>query len=113
MDERAEKYFKAWKKGLDEIKDAALKKRGAARLSEARERYRNLRVAGHEAHEGFEPVVEGLRDQAVYLGHDLNAASTATLAEDEAKISELARGLGVKIASYRTAAKGYVTSLEP
>ena len=113
MDERAEKYFKAWKKGLDEIKDTALKKRGAARLSEARERYRNLRVAGHEAHEGFEPVVEGLRDQAVYLGHDLNAASTATLAEDEAKISELAQGLSVKIASYRTAAKGYVTSLEP
>lgn len=113
MDERAEQYFKAWKKGLDDIKDAGLRQRGASRLSEARKRYRNLRGAGHEAHEGFEPVFKRLQDQAVYLGHDLNAASTATLAEDKAKIAALAHGLGVKLESYSVAAKGYIASLKP
>ena len=113
MDERAEKYFKAWKKGLNEIKDAGLRKRAVSRLSEARERYRNLRGAGHDAHDGFEPVVEGLQDQAVYLGHDLNAASTAALAEDKAKIAALTHGLGVKLESYSVAAKGYIASLKP
>ena len=113
MDERAEKYFKAWKKGLDEIKDSRLKQRGASRLSEARERYKSLRGAGHDAHEGFDPVFEGLQDQAVYLGHDLNAASTATLAEDKAKIAALAHGLSVKLESYSVAANGYIASLKP
>ena len=112
MDEHAERYFKAWKKSIGDIRDVELRQRGASRLADARERYRELQGAGREAREGFEPVVEGLRDQAAYLGHDLNAASTASLAEDEAKIAVVVSGLSAKLESYLVAATGYITSLE-
>ena len=111
LEKTAGKYFKEWNKSLKEIKKGELRDRGAARLDETRRRYNKLIRAGEEAQNGFRPVVEGLEDQVVYLGHDLNQTSVESLETDRAKINDVARGLMARIDSFAAAA--VASSLNP
>lgn len=113
LEKTAEKYFKKWNKSLKDIKKGELRDRSAARLEETRKRYHQLIRAGEEAQEGFRPVVEGLEDQVVYLGHDLNQTSVESLEGDRARINDEARGLMARIDSFAAAADAYVASLNP
>ena len=113
LEKTAEKYFKEWSKSLKEIKKGELRDRSATRLDETRKRYLELIGAGEEAQNGFRPVVEGLEDQVVYLGHDLNQTSVESLETDRAKINDVARGLMARIDSFAAAADAYVASLNP
>ena len=58
-------------------------------------------------------MVEGLEDQVVYLGHDLNQTSVESLETDRAKINDVARGLMARIDNFAAAADAYVASLNP
>ena len=109
----AGKYFKEWNNSLKVIKKGELRDRSAARIDETRRRYNELIRAGEEAQNGFCPVVEGLEDQVVYLGHDLNQTSVESLETDRAKINDEARGLMARIDSFAVAADAYVASLNP
>ncbi len=113
LEKTAKKYFKEWNKSLKDIKKGELRDRSAARLDETRKRYNELIRAGEEAQNGFRPVVEGLEDQVVYLGHDLNQTSVESLETDRAKINDVARGLMARIDSFAAAADAYVASLNP
>ena len=113
LEKTAEKYFKEWNKSLKDIKKGELRDRSATRLDETRERYLELIRAGEEAQNGFRTVMEGLEDQVVYLGHDLNQASVESLETDRRKINDEARGLMARIDSFAAAADAYVASLNP
>ncbi len=113
LEKTAKKYFKEWNKSLKDIKKGELRNRSAARLDETRKRYHELIRAGEEAQNGFRPVVEGLEDQVVYLGHDLNQTSVESLETDRAKINEVARGLMAQIDTFAATADAYVASLNP
>jgi len=111
LEKTAEKYFKEWNKSLKDIKKGELRDRSATRLEETRQRYNELIRAGEKAQKGFRPVVEGLEDQVVYLGHDLNQKSVESLETDRAKINDEARGLMARIDRFAAAADAYVASL--
>ena len=113
LEKTSEKYFKEWNKSLKDIRKGELRDRSAARLDKTRKRYHELIRAGEEAQKGFRPVVEGLEDQVVYLGHDLNQTSVESLETDRAKINDVARGLMARIDNFAAAADAYVASLNP
>ena len=110
---RRKSTSKSGNKSLKDIKKGELRDRSAARLDETRKRYHELIRAGEQAQKGFRPVVEGLQDQVVYLGHDLNQTSVESLVTDRAKINDWARGLMARINSFVAAADAYVASLNP
>ena len=113
LEKTAEKFFKDWNNSLKDIRKGELRDRSAARLDETRKRYKELIRAGEEARNGFRPVVEGLEDQVVYLGHDLNQTAVESLETDRAKINDVARRLMARIDSFAAAADAYVASLNP
>ena len=111
--ENGGKVLQRVNKSLKDIKKGELRDRSAVRLDETRKRYHELIRAGEQAQKGFRPVVEGLQDQVVYLGHDLNQTSVESLVTDRAKINDWARGLMARIDSFVAAADAYVASLNP
>ena len=72
MDKQAEEYFKKWKNSVKDIKNADLERRSEGRLEATRRRYREVSESWKSLGEDYEPVLAELRDQVVYLEHDLN-----------------------------------------
>ncbi len=57
--------------------------------------------------------MDGLEDQVVYLGHDLNQTSVESLETDRAKINHEAPGLMARIDNFAATVDACVASLNP
>jgi hypothetical protein len=112
MDEQAEEYFKKWKNSVKDIKNADLERRSEERLEATRRRYREVSMRWKTMGEDYEPVLAELRDQVVYLGHDLNEDAVLSLKEDAAELEELARALFRSMEGFGSTADEYIGGLE-
>ncbi len=112
MQKEARKYFNEWRKSLGQIEDGKLRARSESRLDDTQRRFEELVAAGRAVREGFEPVVRGLEDQMVYLGHDLNETSTESLSADAQVITDLSRQLVDGIEGYSIVASAYIDALK-
>ena len=74
--------FREWEKELDEYSSASLKRSSARQLDATRERYHQLISAMKRAEAKIEPVLEPLRDQVLYMKHNLNAMAVAALRQE-------------------------------
>lgn len=79
--------FEEWEKELEEYESADLRRRSEDQLEETRERYDDLIDAMHRAESKMDPVLEALRDQVLFLKHNLNARAVASL-EGEVDVLE-------------------------
>lgn len=111
MDKQAERFFKEWKKSLKDIKSGDLRSRSERRLEDTRDRYHRVAERWKAMRERYQPLTSRLEDQVVYLGHDLNAASTSSLQEDARKVEDLADALLRAMDDFGAEAQGYVSSL--
>jgi DNA repair exonuclease SbcCD ATPase subunit len=82
VEDVAEALFVEWEAELDEYSSDHLRRQSARKLRDTRERYERLMRAMRRAEARMEPVLEPLRDQVLYLKHNLNAQAIAAL-EDE------------------------------
>jgi hypothetical protein len=87
--------FAEWEQELREYNDANLRRKSEAQLRDTRARYRQLLSAMKRAEASIEPVLVPLRDQVLYLKHNLNARAIASLQTElntvEADVAELVR----------------------
>lgn len=75
----AEALFDEWENELDEYSNASLRRDSEQQLRATRTRYTRLIEAMHRAEATLDPVLDGLRDNVLYLKHNLNARAVTSL----------------------------------
>jgi hypothetical protein len=79
VEDVSEALFKEWKAELKQYSDENLKKASQQKLEQTRTRYGQLIAAMKKAEVSIEPVLKPLRDQVLFLKHNLNAEAIASL----------------------------------
>jgi len=71
--------FREWERELEEYSDPSLKRRSRSQLDDTRARYDQLVRAMDRAAASMDPVLAMLRDQTLFLKHNLNARALGSL----------------------------------
>ena len=89
--------FKEWKAELKQYANPDLRKASEQQLKDAQGRYRELIAAMKKAEARIDPVLQPLRDQVLFLKHNLNAKAigglTSEVASIQSKVNELVRDI--------------------
>ena len=99
VEEVAEALFAEWQEELALYSNASLRRQSAAKLKETRRNYDRMLVSMHTAEKKMAPVLSTLRDQSLYLKHNLNARAVASL---KSEFSTLQRDINVLISDVET-----------
>lgn len=75
----AEALFKEWQNELEQYTNASLKRDSQANLRDTQQRYNKLLSALQKAEAKMPPVLDTLRDNVLYLKHNLNANAIGAL----------------------------------
>jgi chromosome segregation ATPase len=102
VEDVAQALFAEWRKELGQYSDANLRARSERQLHATRSRYDQLMAAMRRAEARLEPALRPLRDQVLYLKHNLNAQAVAGLkgevAQVDAQVTQLVAELDRAIA---------------
>jgi methyl-accepting chemotaxis protein len=79
MDQVAEDLFDEWKKEAKEIKTAEYRAESRRQLEETRTQYEAMHTALRRSEKAMEPALAKLKDQVLYLKHNLNARAIGSL----------------------------------
>lgn len=79
VEDVAEALFTEWRDELGQYSDASLRTKSERQLRATRARYDQLMVAMRAAESKLEPALRPLRDQVLFLKHNLNARAIAGL----------------------------------
>ncbi|MGH1470880.1 MAG: DUF2959 domain-containing protein [Cellvibrionaceae bacterium] len=71
--------FKEWEAELKQYSSASLKRESQTQLSATRSKYRQLLAVMRNAESRLTPVLNSMRDQVLYLKHNLNARAIQSL----------------------------------
>lgn len=86
LNEVAQDLFVEWEGELQEIKTADLKRKSAKQLSETRSKYKTLHQHLKTSENKMAPVLARLKDQVLFLKHNLNAKAIGGLKAEGDKI---------------------------
>jgi Skp family chaperone for outer membrane proteins len=79
VDNVANSLFKEWEAEINEYTSASLKADSQAKLTQTRKRYQSMIAALRSSEAKMDPVLASLNDNVLYLKHNLNAQSIASL----------------------------------
>ena len=79
VDDVANSLFKEWEAEINEYTSASLKADSQAKLTQTRKRYQSMIAALRSSEAKMDPVLASLNDNVLYLKHNLNAQSIASL----------------------------------
>ena len=101
VEDVAEALFDEWEDELKLYSSDNLRRSSAKKLKETRSHYQSLMTAMRRAEAKIEPVLTPLRDQVLYLKHNLNAQAIASLQSElgrvEGDVSALIREMEAAI----------------
>jgi len=99
VEDVAEALFAEWEAELDQYTNANLKQKSAAQLKQTRTHYVKLIGAMKKAESKIDPVLNPLRDQVLFLKHNLNARAVISLQTEltriETDVSRLIRDMEI------------------
>ena len=84
----ADALFEEWREELGQYADAGLRAKSEQQLRQTRARYGQMLAAMKRAESRLEPALEPLRDQVLFMKHNLNARAIAGLKGEVARIDE-------------------------
>jgi len=112
VEDVAEALFEEWREELGQYSSAELRAKSEAQLRQTRARYGEMIAAMKRAEGRLEPALRPLRDQVLYLKHNLNARAVAGLrgevARVDAEVAQLVAELDAAIAE----ANRFIAELE-
>lgn len=82
----AEALFDEWQAELDQYTSAKLREQSARQLSDTRVEYKKMLRAMQKAEKSMTPVLNTLRDQVLFLKHNLNARAIASIKNELATV---------------------------
>jgi Skp family chaperone for outer membrane proteins len=98
----AEALFNEWQEELEKYNNNTLKRNSQRKLKDTQRRYRSLLNAMRKAESKMEPVLSALRDNVLYLKHNLNASAIGALQSEfnglEQEINQLVSEMNKAIA---------------
>ncbi len=98
----ADALFSEWETELGHYSSADLRRKSDAKLSLTKTRYKDMLGAMNRAEQRIDPVLKPLRDQVLYLKHNLNARALAAmkgeLVKVDAQVDRLVREMNRSIA---------------
>ncbi|MBW2465837.1 MAG: DUF2959 domain-containing protein [Deltaproteobacteria bacterium] len=93
VEDVSEALFAEWEAELGQYSSASLRRDSERKLAQTRRQYEKLITAMRKAEAKIAPVLNALRDQVLYLKHNLNAQAIASLQNElvavESDIAEL------------------------
>ena len=108
----ADALFSEWEQELGQYSSADLRRKSQAKLTQTKSRYREMLTAMKRAEQRIEPVLRPLRDQVLYLKHNLNARALAAvkgeLVKVDAQVDQLVKDMNRSIAE----ADKFIQSME-
>jgi len=113
MNGDASAYFKDRGASLEKIASEDLRKLAGDRLDDSKTRFEAVLAAGRAAGEDYQALMAKLRDQVLFLGHDLNPTAVASLEKDAGELNAQAKQLFGKIDETVTSFNEYIKSLRP
>jgi len=113
MNGDASAYFKDRGASLEKIASEDLRTRAGKRLDDSRSRFEAVLAAGRAAADDYRALMAELRDQVLFLGHDLNPSAVASLEKDAGELNARAKELFGKIDETVTSFNEYIQSLRP
>ncbi|MEJ2590829.1 MAG: DUF2959 domain-containing protein [Candidatus Thiodiazotropha sp.] len=88
----ADALFKEWQDELDLYQNRELKAASAKQLAQTRQRYQEMLKSMQQAERSMQPVLNTLRDNVLYLKHNLNAQAIGSLRGEFANLkADIAR----------------------
>ena len=108
----ADALFSEWTTELGQYSSADLRRKSEAKLIQTRTRYNSMLAAMKRAEQRIDPVLKPLRDQVLYLKHNLNARALAAikgeLVKVDAQVDQLVKDMNRSIAE----ADRFIQSME-
>lgn len=111
MKVEADAYFASWKESLQQIGNPDLRKKSETRMGETRAKFDGILGTIGEARQAYEPFITSMKDQWVYLGHDLNPSGISSLKPEHDKLNAQGKELFGKIDASTKKATEYINSL--
>jgi len=112
VDEVSIALFREWEAELGEYENASLRRESARQLEQTRSRYSSLIRAMRKAESRIDPVLQPMRDQVLFLKHNLNAQAIASLQSEvrtiEIEVDSLIADMEAAIAE----ANSFIDALE-
>jgi hypothetical protein len=75
----SEALFEEWQEEIEQISSGNLKRQSASKLKQTKRRYQSLIRSMHKAESKMAPVLTALRDNSLFLKHNLNAKAVGAL----------------------------------
>ena len=108
----ADSLFAEWKTELGQYSSADLRRKSEEKLAQTKARYNEMLGAMKKAEQRIDPVLKPLRDQVLYLKHNLNARSLAAIKGEfvkvDAQVDQLVKDMNKSIAE----ADKFIQSME-
>ena len=108
----ADALFSEWEHELGQYSSADLRRKSQAKLTQTKNRYKDMLAAMKRAEQRIDPVLRPLRDQVLYLKHNLNARALAAikgeLVKVDAQVDQLVKDMNRSIAE----ADKFIQSME-
>ncbi len=108
----ADSLFAEWKTELGQYSSADLRRKSEEKLTQTKARYNDMLGAMKKAEQRIDPVLKPLRDQVLYLKHNLNARALAAikgeLVKVDAQVDQLVKDMNRSIAE----ADKFIQSME-
>lgn len=96
----AESLFREWQSELDLINNATLKRESNRKLKDTQRRYDKLLSSMRKVESSMQPVLTALRDNVLYLKHNLNANAIGAL---QGEFSAIKKDINVLIGEMNAA----------
>ena len=108
----ADALFSEWEQELGQYSSVDLRRKSQAKLTQTKSRYKDMLAAMKRAEQRIEPVLRPLRDQVLYLKHNLNARALSAikgeLVKVDAQVDQLVKDMNRSIAE----ADKFIQSME-
>lgn len=79
IEDVADALFEEWQDEIEQISSTNLKRQSSTKLKETQRRYQSLIKSMRKAESKMEPVLSALKDNSLFLKHNLNAKAVGAL----------------------------------
>ncbi len=100
IEQVADALFEEWSEEITEYKNATFRRESQKQLRLTKQRYLGLLAALRKAESRMKPVLSTMRDNVLYLKHNLNAQAVAAL---KVEFGQIEQDIGALIAEMRRA----------
>lgn len=112
VEEVSKALFREWEKELNDYTNDTLRADSEVKLEQTRERYSQLIQAMQRAEAKIDPVLQPLRDQVLFLKHNLNAQAIASLEGELGSIEEDVAVLIVEMEAAIAEADAFIQAMD-